>query len=161
MARRKVDLKGKRFGRLTVLEELPERKNGKVVWRCRCDCGNVVNVVSTYLTSGQTTSCGCVKKELEAKHLREGYENKRVNNVVLPLFKGKEPRKDSTTGFRGVRSYYAKKSKEVRYRAWITVNGKRYYKGGFRTPEDAYYNGRLKLEEKYLPKKENDSHEKR
>jgi hypothetical protein len=40
----------------------------------------------------------------------------------------------------------------LRYRAWITVNGKRYYKSGFKTPEDAYYNGRLLLEKEHLPK---------
>jgi len=156
---KKMDLIGKKFEKLKVIEELKERKNGRVVWRCKCDCGNYIDVVSTYLTTGQTTSCGCVKKELERKNLREEYNSKRVNDVVLPLFKGKEPRKDSSTGFRGVQKYYTRKSKEVRYRGWITVNGKRYYKAGFKTPEEAYYNGRLKLEELYLPKQEENNDE--
>ena len=65
-----------------------------------------------------------------------------------------EARKDSSTGYRGVSKYYTRVSKQLRYRAWITVKGKRYYKSGFKTPEDAYYNGRLALEEKYLPKED-------
>lgn len=152
-----ADLTGKRFGRLVVTEKLQSRK-GRIVWRCKCDCGDYTDVISTYLTTGQTTSCGCVKKELEDKNLREEYENKRIDGVMVPLFKDKAPRKDSSTGYRGVSKYYTRKSKELRYRAWITVAGKQYYKSGFKTAEDAYYNGRLKLEDLHLPKgdKENE-----
>lgn len=142
------------FGRLTVIKELPERKDNRIVCECKCECGNTINVKKIYLTTGQTKSCGCVKKELEEKHLREAYDNKRVDGVAKQLFKGKEPRKDSSTGYRGVSRYYTRISKELRFRAWITVKGKRYYKSGFTDPEDAYYNGRLELERKYLPDKD-------
>lgn len=149
----KKDLTGKRFGCLTVLEELSERSNKRIVWKCKCACGNTVSVKGIYLTTGQTTSCGCAKRKLEQKHLREAYDKKRIDGVAKQLFKGQEPRKDSSTGYRGVSKYYTRKSKELRYRAWITVKGKRYYKSGFRTPEDAYYNGRLVLEKEHLPEK--------
>ncbi|OSX87057.1 hypothetical protein S3E15_04460 [Bacillus mycoides] len=105
-----------------------------------------------YLNTGDTRSCGCLKKDQEEENLRNQYNNKRVNGVVKPLFKGKEPRKDSTTGYRGVNKYYTRQSKELRYRAWITVKGKRYYKSGFKTAEEAYYKGRLLLEKEHLPK---------
>lgn len=143
-----------RFGRLTVVEESKERLDDQVTWTCKCVCGNTVNVKSVYLTTGQTKSCGCLKSEIEKRNLRDEYENKRIDGVALPLFKGKKPRKDSSTGFRGVSEYRTRVSKELRYRAWITVKGKRYYKSGFLTAEDAYYNGRLKLEEKHLPRKD-------
>lgn len=148
------DLTGQKFGKLTAIKRISPVGTKKVKWLCKCDCGNMVEVYSTYLLTGQTRSCGCLKRELEEKHLRDKYEEKRVDGVVMSLFKGKDPRKDSTTGYRGVERYYTRKSKQLRYRAWITVKGKRYYKSGFMTPEDAYYRGRLKLEEKYLPKKE-------
>jgi len=60
---KKIDLTGRRFGRLTVLHDTGERKHGNVVWHCRCDCGNEVNVVGRSLTSGNTTSCGCYNRE--------------------------------------------------------------------------------------------------
>lgn len=150
---------GDTFGRLRVVEKTDERKGGKVVWCCECSCGNVVKVPSTYLTTGETRSCGCIKKEMEKENLREEYDNKRVDGVVKPLFKGQEPRKDSSTGYRGVSRYYTRKSKELRYRAWITVKGKQYYKSGFKTAEDAYYKGRLKLEELHLPIQEENKDE--
>lgn len=142
---------GNEFGRLTVRYDTEKRKNGSIVWLCECECGKVIEVQTRYLTNDWTRSCGCLKKDQDAENLRVKYENKRINEIVMPLFKDKEPRKDSSTGYRGVAKYYTRKSKELRYRAWITVKGKQYYKSGFLTPEDAYYNGRLKLEEKHLP----------
>lgn len=133
------NLTGKRFGRLTALSPTDQRVNGRVVWRCKCTCGNEVDVVSSYLLNGSTKSCGCLRKDV----LRDVYS-------PTSLFKDMEPRKDSSTGCRGVSRYYTRKNKKKRYRAWITVNGKRYYKSGFLTARDAYYNGRLMLEQKYL-----------
>lgn len=143
---------GDRYGRLTIIKETDERKRDRIVWKCKCDCGETVKIVSTDLTTGDTQSCGCLKRELEDKNLRDEYENKRIDGVAVHLFDDK-PRKDSSTGYRGVSEYYTRVSKEKRYRAWITVNGKRYYKSGFLTAHDAYYDGRLMLENKYLPKK--------
>lgn len=149
---KKLNLVGKRFGKLTVLKLASI--NEYTVWECLCDCGRTVNVKGVYLTTGQTKSCGCLKKEIDQKNLREKYDEKRVDGVMIPLFKDKKPRKDSTTGYRGVTKYYTRKSKEQRYRAWITVNGKSYYKSGFKTPEEAYYKGRLELEKEHLPRKD-------
>lgn len=58
-----IDLTGRKFGRLTVLELLPERKNGQPVWMCRCECGRTVEVRRSSLISGKTRSCGCLRKE--------------------------------------------------------------------------------------------------
>lgn len=51
---KKIDLTGQTFGRLTVMYELLERKNGKVQWHCKCECGNEKDVISTQLTGGRT-----------------------------------------------------------------------------------------------------------
>lgn len=152
---RLVDLTDKRYGRLTVLRQANYKKDKNVVWVCQCDCGNIVDKVGNYLKTGDTQSCGCYKKQNESINLRDKYDAKRVDGVVKSLFKGQEPRKDSSTGFRGVSKYYTRKSKELRYRAWITVAGKRKYKSGFLTAEEAYYKGRLWLEQEYLPKGDN------
>lgn len=58
------NLINKKFGRLTVLEKTNERKNKKVIWLCKCTCGNVKTVRSTDLVSGNIVSCGCLQKEL-------------------------------------------------------------------------------------------------
>lgn len=57
-----IDLTGKRFGKLVVLGN-PQRVNGRTMWDCRCDCGNIVSVLAGNLTSGSSKSCGCANKE--------------------------------------------------------------------------------------------------
>jgi len=59
------DLSGQRFGALVVLASTEERRNKQVVWKCKCDCGNVVSVKSSDLTQGRRTSCGCLQKKRE------------------------------------------------------------------------------------------------
>lgn len=52
------DLGGLKFGKLT-----PETyiiQNGKVKWKCLCDCGNFTWVTRANLVSGHTASCGCL-----------------------------------------------------------------------------------------------------
>jgi len=76
MARIK-DLTGQRFGRLVVLYDTGERKSGNVVWHCKCDCGNEVDVISGNLASGNTTSCGCYNRERAAEtHTTHGMAGK-------------------------------------------------------------------------------------
>lgn len=64
----KIDLTGKRFGRLTVLSETDKRISGSVVWKCKCDCGNTVEVSHNHLSRGATVSCGCYNSEIIRKH---------------------------------------------------------------------------------------------
>lgn len=53
---------GKKFNRLTVLEECIERdKHRRIVYKCLCDCGNITYVKGTQLRSGAIKSCGCIK----------------------------------------------------------------------------------------------------
>lgn len=62
------DLKGKRFGYLTVIARngshcscKSRNSNFNAVWTCKCDCGEIVNVLGFSLKNGDTTSCGCKK----------------------------------------------------------------------------------------------------
>ena len=57
-------LTGKRFGKLTVIKENGRSNNGKILWECVCDCGNIVTVIGGNLKRKATTSCGCVHREL-------------------------------------------------------------------------------------------------
>ena len=57
-----IDLTGKVFGKLTVLNKTELKEGGSIVWHCKCSCGKEVNVSSRKLTSGNTKSCGCIRK---------------------------------------------------------------------------------------------------
>lgn len=65
------DLSGWRFGKLVVLKEgeMFIKPNGKRVrtWVCQCDCGNICEVQTQYLRSGNTGSCGCSHSRGEAE----------------------------------------------------------------------------------------------
>ena len=63
------DLSGQKFGHLTAIAPTGEKKNGYVIWRCLCDCGNETTAPSRYLKNGWTTDCGCVEKEKRYKDL--------------------------------------------------------------------------------------------
>jgi len=54
-----VDRTRQVFGKLTVLEQAGRDKLKKVLWRCKCECGSELIVVSGSLVTGNTTSCGC------------------------------------------------------------------------------------------------------
>jgi hypothetical protein len=59
------DLRGHKFGKLLVLDGFGKNTStGKMMWRCRCDCGTVVEVRHDYLmhTNCPKTHCGCVNK---------------------------------------------------------------------------------------------------
>lgn len=62
-----LDLRGQRFGRLTVLDEDPVSRNGNRFWHCRCDCGNDTWVRANILKSGKTQSCGCLSSDTAKK----------------------------------------------------------------------------------------------
>lgn len=61
---RLIDLAGKRFGRLVVIERGPDWKPRIPQWRCQCDCGNEAIVIGYNLRKGLTTSCGCRRREV-------------------------------------------------------------------------------------------------
>ena len=57
------DLTNQKFNKLTAIYRLDERKNGNIVWHCKCECGNEIDVQTSSLTSGNTKSCGCLRAE--------------------------------------------------------------------------------------------------
>jgi len=63
-----IDLTGKSFGRLTVVERAGCNKHGQALWLYRCECGKKKTVRGSSLRSGHTTSCGCWDSERRCKH---------------------------------------------------------------------------------------------
>ena len=91
---------GKKFGKLTVIEDTDKRtSNRSVIWKCECECGNFCEVDGTSLRTGHTTSCGCINysigeqniekilKENNIKYIKEykpiELKNKRFDFAIL------------------------------------------------------------------------------
>lgn len=78
MYKRFNDLTGKRVGRLTVIRRMPNNANNKIMWLCKCDCGNETTVISSLLNTGRTKSCGCLTREKTIERsTKHGYRNKQ------------------------------------------------------------------------------------
>ena len=72
------DLTNQKFGRLTVLSRTSKTSDGgSVVWKCKCDCGNIVEVSSRRLRNNITLSCGCLQKE------RQKYSINKLHKAQL------------------------------------------------------------------------------
>lgn len=70
-----IDLTGKRFGRLVVIEREGSYTSPSYysapLWRCRCDCGTECIIAGKSLRYGKTRSCGCLRSEVsKARHER-------------------------------------------------------------------------------------------
>lgn len=58
-----VDIKGKKFGKLLVLNSVGVNKQRAIIWTCLCDCGNTTQVSGVDLRNGHTASCGCLYRK--------------------------------------------------------------------------------------------------
>jgi hypothetical protein len=65
----KIDLTGRRFGRVIVLGLSSTRRGHHVDWICRCDCGTEWPVTGPNLRTGDTKSCGCLKIDVATARL--------------------------------------------------------------------------------------------
>jgi hypothetical protein len=71
-AGRRVNLVGKRFGKLVVERRVKSRYRGQQAWKCRCDCGKLVVYVSAVVLRSQ--HCGCGQYANGQKHWNwQGY----------------------------------------------------------------------------------------
>lgn len=133
------DISGKRFGRLTALYPTEKRnEKGSVYWRCKCDCGNKVDVTEHALVWGGYKSCGCLKMKS-----RENIGNNLhyIDKTCVEILEKRKHRKDNTSGFRGVHL-----TSSGKYKASIGFRRERYWLGTYDTFDEAV-EARRKAEE--------------
>src|ERR1035437_7173428 len=72
---RRFDLTGMTFGKWHVQEMLPSTKYQHGPWKCKCDCGTVLIIPASYLTTKQTTQCNkCRNTGYNLKARKRPYE---------------------------------------------------------------------------------------
>lgn len=152
MSKQILDLTGKRFGKLTVIERDFERQkkvgSTGAYWKCKCDCGNIVIISSTHLVRGKTKSCGCFLKEKLDEILPEGRNYLKqfyVEGTLLKNISSSKLNKNNKSGVRGVSWNKTNKS----WVATLTFKGKTVLQKYFKNKQDAI-NARKEAEEKYF-----------
>lgn len=83
--RRKLDLIGKKFGKLTVVEKI---NPDKLHWRCICECGKEVEKSTSTLFSSPSVSCGCNTKH----HNYKGFGVSGFNAIISRYRKSADAR---------------------------------------------------------------------
>lgn len=124
-----VDVRGQKFGKLTALYPTEQRDyRGSVIWHCRCDCGNEIDISLNKLKHSTQISCGCVRKQKQ-KELgdKAGY----AAGTSAERIRSRKARSSSRTGIRGVFM------SRGRYTAIITIQNKEYYLGSYKDIESA------------------------
>ncbi|MGM9641038.1 MAG: hypothetical protein ACI3V3_06695 [Faecousia sp.] len=124
-----ADITGQKFNLLTALYPTSARSpRGSVIWHCRCDCGNEIDIAYNDLVYCNIKSCGCQKKAHD-----ENLKNllTHVNGTSLDMIRSKKLPSDNTTGHKGV--YLIK----GRFMAKIVFQKKAYYLGTYERIEDA------------------------
>lgn len=110
-------LPGNIFGELTVLEFV-EYKNSRSWFLCKCVCGRETTVIGNALKSGNTKSCGCIRKEsLLAKKIKKHYLDKYSAKLEYKLFRNK-----NTKNWVRCDIYIERKN------TYIEINGLQHYK---------------------------------
>jgi len=142
----KRDLTNQKFGNLTVLEETNNRAdNGSIVWKCKCDCGNVIEVSSKRLVNKIVVSCGCYQKERQKYSMKKLHKKQSFANTNIDLVKKETANSNSKTGVRGVCWINSKK----KYKAFIYLN-KNYHFLGYYDDIEKAKKARNDAEEKYF-----------
>lgn len=82
-----VDLTGQRFGRLLVVKRVENyiQPSGqtRIMWFCKCNCGNETIVQASNLKSGNTRSCGCYEKERISETQVKNLIGEKFNNLLV------------------------------------------------------------------------------
>ena len=120
------DIAGKQFGYLTAIEPTDKRDRKDVVWRCVCRCGNEVEYSATRLLTGNTVSCGCLRKDLFQE------ANKYIDGTsIRQSLEERVYSKHSISGYTGVTV------KRGKWKAYIRYKGKNINLGTYTELEDA------------------------
>ena len=126
------DITGYRKGQLTALYPTDKRDNkGSVIWHCRCDCGNEIELSESDIVFGFYVSCGCVRRQ-RLDNFGQNDNLTFIDGTCVEWLANRKNRADNTSGFRGV----YKRGKDS-YRVCIGLQGKRYDLGHYKSFDEA------------------------
>ncbi|HJA66985.1 hypothetical protein B5F07_18395 [Lachnoclostridium sp. An169] len=79
---KRIDLTGKQFNFLRVIEYSGNTRHGEALWLCECKCGTRKNIPGSKIRKGEIKSCGCMKKELSGiANVKHGMKKTRIYRI--------------------------------------------------------------------------------
>ena len=80
----KINLLNQKFGKLLVIEETNKRKNNSVLWKCQCDCGNIVEFSTKELRNDGIIQCNiCGYNRKPNINIKENIIGKKFNHLTV------------------------------------------------------------------------------
>lgn len=80
---------GNTYDRLKVIERAGSNAQGRALWKCQCECGNIIIVRGADLRNGHTKSCGCYQKDKTAEASTKDLVGQTIGNfTVLESIRG-------------------------------------------------------------------------
>lgn len=120
---KRLNLINKRFGRLIVIKDSGKRnKSKRIIYVCKCDCGNTVEVDRQNLTKGDTKSCGCLHMESITKHSQSDSRLYRIWADMIQRCENPKSNNYKHYGARGISLINEWKNFDNFY-DWATKNG--------------------------------------
>lgn len=134
-----MNLIGRKFGRLRVIANASRK--GYVV--CKCDCGNIHEVLACNLTKRKqpTVSCGCYRREVVSITGKNNiHKNSAKRNAInekygtnVAMISNTNPPRNNKSGHKGV--WYD--PVHGVYQAYIGFQHKKYALGTYKNLDDA------------------------
>ena len=115
-----IDITGQKFNKLTVIGIA---SRNPLYWRCKCECGNEINVRTSNLKRGLVKSCGCIHHRGNPIH---NYSNTRLYRIRAKMIRRcfvKEDPAYPNYGGRGISMCADWKNSVSSFVEWALANG--------------------------------------
>lgn len=124
--RRRSNLVGKQFGKLTVIKRV-ECSFKESYYLCKCECGNEKIIRGAHLTNGKILSCGCWQRQRAAKiNWKHGMTNTRLHEIHSGMLKrcyNQNSKPYKNYGARGIKVCDEWKNDFKTFYDWAMING--------------------------------------
>ena len=125
-----IEMAGQHYGKLTVMSREPNSIQGKAMWLCSCECGNIKVASRSDIISGKVVSCGCFRAETASRqgllNATHGGCNTRLYRIWCGMKQRTSYKKSKAYknyGDRGVSVCSEWASEYATFEKWALANG--------------------------------------
>ncbi len=124
---KRIDLTGKQFNNLRIVEYAGTSKDGQAMWLCECKCGERKIVAGHSLRSGKIKSCGCIRiersKEINTIHGMKGTRQYTIWRGIKQRTTNPNNHEYCNYGERGIGICEEWKESFENFKKWADENG--------------------------------------
>lgn len=77
-----MNICGEKYGRLTAIKQVGRDNSRQALWLFQCECGKTCVTRASSVRNGNTSSCGCFKKEQSSIISKQTIKNAHAANIT-------------------------------------------------------------------------------